>query len=98
VDGDGRVRTRARNLDRSEWQVLIVDHHPGYIDWATFEANQARIGANTPQAHHPGTGALREGTALLQGLATCGRCGSRLAVHYQGSGSTPGYHCANRTW
>jgi excisionase family DNA binding protein len=98
VDEDGRVRTRARQLDRSEWQVLIVDHHPGYIDWATFEANQARIGANTrPQAHQPGSGAVREGTALLQGLATCGRCGRRLAVHYQGSNSTPGYHCANRT-
>ncbi|MGH9251041.1 MAG: helix-turn-helix domain-containing protein, partial [Acidimicrobiales bacterium] len=39
----------------------------------------------------------REGTALLQGLATCGRCGRRLAVHYQGTNSTPGYHCANRT-
>jgi excisionase family DNA binding protein len=98
VDDDGRVRTRARQLDRAEWQVLIVEHHPGYIDWATFEANQARIGANTrPQAHKPGTGAVREGTALLQGLATCGQCGRRLAVHYQGANSTPGYHCANRT-
>ncbi len=90
--------TRARRLDRTEWQVLIVDHHPGYIDWATYEANQARIAANTrPQAHRPGTGAVREGTALLQGLATCGRCGRRLAVHYQGKNSTPGYYCANRT-
>lgn len=98
VDEDGRVRTRARQLDRSEWQVLIVDHHPSYIDWATFEANQARIGANTrPRAHQPGSGAVREGNALLQGLATCGRCGRRLAVHYQGANSTPGYHCANRT-
>jgi uncharacterized protein YndB with AHSA1/START domain len=78
--------------------VLIVDHHPGYIDWATFEANQARIATNTrPRAHEPGTGAVREGVALLQGLATCGRCGRRLAVHYQGADSTPGYHCANRT-
>ena len=98
VDEDGRVRTRARHLERSDWQVLIVDHHPGYIDWATFEANQARIGANIrPRVHEAGTGALREGTALLQGLATCGRCGRRLAVHYQGANSTPGYHCANRT-
>jgi DNA invertase Pin-like site-specific DNA recombinase len=98
VDDDGRVHSRARVLGRSDWQVLIVDHHPGYIDWATYEANQARIGANTrPRAHEPGTGAVREGTALLQGLATCGRCGRRLAVHYQGTNSTPGYHCANRT-
>ncbi len=98
VGSDGRVRSRARHLDRSDWQVLIVDHHPGYIDWATYDANQARIGANTrPQAHQPGSGAIREGTALLQGLAICGRCGRRLAVHYQGANSTPGYHCANRS-
>jgi DNA invertase Pin-like site-specific DNA recombinase len=98
VDDEGRVRTRARRLERSDWQVLIVDHHPGYIDWSTYEANQTRIGANTrPRAHEPGSGAVREGTALLQGLATCGRCGRRLAVHYQGANSTPGYHCANRT-
>jgi DNA invertase Pin-like site-specific DNA recombinase len=98
VDDDGRVRQRARHLPRAEWQVLIVDHHPGYIDWATFEANQARIATNTrPRAHEPGTGAVREGIALLQGLATCGRCGRRLAVHYQGANSTPGYYCANRT-
>ena len=98
VDDDGHVRSRARHLERSDWQVLIVGHHPGYIDWATYEANQARIGTNIrPQAHQPGSGAVREGTALLQGLATCGRCGRRLAVHYQGTGSTPGYHCANRS-
>lgn len=97
VDEEGRVRSRARKLDRTEWSVLIVDHHPGYIDWSTYEANQARIGANIrPRAHEPGTGAVREGLALLQGLATCGRCGRRLAVHYQGKNSTPGYHCANR--
>ena len=96
VDETGRTRTRLRHVGRDEWQVLIVDHHPGYIDWATYEANQARIGANNrPQAHQPG-GAVREGCALLQGLATCGECGRRLAVHYQGTGSSPGYHCSGR--
>jgi len=40
-------------------------------------------------------GAVREGSALLQGLATCGRCGRRLRVYYQGKNSTPGYYCAN---
>lgn len=96
VDEDGRARTRARRLGRDAWEVLIVDHHPGYIDWATWEANQARIGANIrPRAHEPG-GAVREGSALLQGVATCGDCGRRLAVHYQGARSAQGYHCAGR--
>ena len=26
---------------------------------------------------------MREGAALLQGLATCGKCGRRLHTHYQ---------------
>ncbi|MHC4235569.1 MAG: recombinase zinc beta ribbon domain-containing protein [Planctomycetota bacterium] len=30
---------------------------------------------------------------MLQGIATCGRCGRRLRVYYQGKNSTPGYHC-----
>jgi DNA invertase Pin-like site-specific DNA recombinase len=96
VDEDGRARTRARRLGRDDWEVLIVDHHPGYIDWATWEANQARIGANTrPRAHEAG-GAVREGSALLQGVATCGDCGRRLVVHYNSTRATPGYHCSGR--
>ena len=39
---------------------------------------------------------MREGAALLQGLATCGHCGRRLRTHYRGRNSTPGYHCAGK--
>jgi len=39
---------------------------------------------------------VREGAALLQGLATCGHCGRRLRTHYRGRNSTPGYHCAGK--
>jgi hypothetical protein len=27
----------------AEWSVLLPEYHPGFIDWATFQANQARI-------------------------------------------------------
>ena len=37
---------------------------------------------------------MREGSALLQGLAYCGHCGRRLRTHYHGRNSSPGYHCA----
>jgi Recombinase len=78
---DGQPRVRQRRLPRAEWEVLITDHHRGFIDWDTYQANQARIGQNIrPTAHQPGTGAVREGCALLQGLATCGVCGRKLAV------------------
>jgi DNA invertase Pin-like site-specific DNA recombinase len=97
VTETGQVRTRSRRLPQAEWEVLIPDHHPGFIDWVTYQANQALIAANIrPQAHQPG-GAVREGAALLQGIAVCGRCGRRLATHYRGRNSTPGYHCAGRT-
>lgn len=98
VDGSGRVRKRMRRLPRSEWQVLIPNHHEGFIDWQTYEDNQDRIGRNThPLRHEAGGGAVREGAALLQGLATCGRCGRRLRVYYQGRASSPGYHCPGAT-
>ena len=92
---DGQMRARQRRLPREQWEVLITEHHPGFIDWDTYQANQARIGTNIrPQAREPGTGAVREGCALLQGLATCGSCGRKLAVFYRGPAkSTPGYYC-----
>jgi DNA invertase Pin-like site-specific DNA recombinase len=95
VDEHGEPRTRIRRLPRKEWEVLIWEHHPGFIDRPTFEANQARIARNTrPRAHEPG-GAVREGAALLQGTAVCGRCGRKLKVHYQGrrGHQRPAYHC-----
>lgn len=94
VDESGAVRKRSRKVPRSEWQVLIHDHHPGYIDWQTHEAILERLASNTrPQPHGAGEGAVREGTALLQGIGTCGACGRRLATHYTGRTSSPGYHC-----
>jgi hypothetical protein len=96
VDDAGVVRHRIRALPQSEWGVLIRDHHVGYIDWDTYEANQQRLKTNVrPQPHQVG-GAVREGTALLQGLATCGHCGRRLHTHYRGRRHSPGYHCGNK--
>ena len=95
LDTDGRLRTHRRVLPRDQWQVLIEDHHQGFITWEEYLANQDKIGANTrPRRHEPGTGAVREGCALLQGLAVCGICGRKLAVFYQGPAkATPGYYC-----
>jgi len=97
IDESGRVRKRIKTRPRAEWPVFIRDHHPGFIDWETFEANQKRLAQNTrPRPHYSG-GAVREGSALLQGIAACGSCGRRLKVHYRGRSSAPGYHCAGKT-
>jgi DNA invertase Pin-like site-specific DNA recombinase len=96
VDAQGVLRRRTRHLPMAEWPVLLPEHHPGYIDWATFQANQARIDSNVhPQPHQAG-GAVREGAALLQGLARCGKCGRRLHTHYRGRNAQPGYHCSGK--
>jgi DNA invertase Pin-like site-specific DNA recombinase/uncharacterized protein YndB with AHSA1/START domain len=106
IDDRGVLRTRARRLPRDQWAVLIRDHHPGYIDWQTFEANRMRIAGNTRPGPHraetadgaePASSAVREGAALLQGLATCGHCGRRLRTHYRGRHAAPGYHCGGKT-
>ncbi len=95
LDPNGVLRQRSRRLPRDQWEVLITDHHRGFIDWDTYQANQARIATNTrPQARAPGTGAVREGCALLQGLASCGCCGRKLAIFYRGPAkSVPNYYC-----
>ncbi len=94
VDETGQVKKRVKRLPQSQWQVLIRDHHKGFIDWETYKMIQTRIGKNIRPVPHKTTGPIREGAALLQGLATCGICGRRLRVYYQGKYSTPGYYCA----
>ena len=97
LDESGARKKRVRHLPQSEWQVLIKEHHEGFIDWRTYEANQARLAANTRPGPHKAGGAVREGSALLQGLVSCGHCGRRLKTHYRGRNATPGYHCAGKT-
>src|SRR4030095_16034089 len=96
VDEQGVVRKRMRHLPLDQWAVLIPDHHPGFIGGAPFQTNQGRRHSNPrPKAHSSG-GGVREGSALLQGIAICGHCGRRLMTHYRGRHSTPGYHCAGK--
>jgi hypothetical protein len=75
--------TLTQTLPREEWIALIPGAHPGYITIEEFDANQARL-AESAAAH--GTdrkaGPPREGPALLQGIAMCGRCGQRMTIRY----------------
>jgi len=97
VDETGQVKKRVKRLPQSQWAVFIHNHHKGFIDWETYEMIKNRIAQNTRPVAHQDTGAIREGAALLQGLATCGNCGRRLRVYYRGKHSTPGYYCSANT-
>lgn len=96
VDEHGVVRKRVRHLPMNEWAVLLPEHHPGFINWETFQTNQVRIDQNVHPKPNQAGGAVREGAALLQGLAVCGHCGRRLRVYYSGKNSTPGYYCSGK--
>ena len=100
----GRTRIRHRpdggstqlRVPRDQWQVVIPDMHPGYIDWQRFEANQQRLTDNARAfGQHRRSGPVREGPALLQGRVLCGLCGERMGVRYaQEHGQTvPVYIC-----
>src|SRR6266487_2509240 len=71
--------------------------HPAYAGAYVYGRTRDEhcLGSNIrPQASRPGTGAVREGSALLQGLATCGTCGRKLAIFYRGPAKTvPNYYC-----
>jgi hypothetical protein len=77
------------------WQVLLRDHHPGYIDWDDYLRNQAILEANVARYAGESSGAPKSGPALLSGLLRCGRCGRKLHVVYAGNkGRVPRYTCS----
>ena len=91
VDPDGRIRTRTVERPQSEWPVIIHGHHPAYISWETFLANDQRLAANHTQR---GARPPREGTALLQGIVLCGSCGRAMQVLYSSAGKAM-YDCSH---
>jgi DNA invertase Pin-like site-specific DNA recombinase len=83
-------------LPREEWHTLIFDAHPGYITWDEYDQNVARLRANAAAYGSDRlAGPPREGPALLQGLAICGRCGGRMTIRYyiRHGQSVPEYCC-----
>ncbi|MBV9139365.1 MAG: recombinase zinc beta ribbon domain-containing protein [Pseudonocardiales bacterium] len=92
VNPDGTVRTSLIERPRTEWPVLIHDHHEGYLSWADYLANETKLAANRTNA---GARPPREGSALCQGIITCGSCGKPMRTNYR-SGQKPSYECARR--
>jgi excisionase family DNA binding protein len=86
------IRRERRNW--KDWDVLIKDHHEGYISWDEFERNQRLIADNANRRSNMGRGSIRGGEALLPGLLRCARCGRKLKVAYSGKGGpTQRYVC-----
>ena len=92
---NGRKRVlRGHRKDRSDWAVLLIDHHEGYVSWADYERNQRLIADNANCKGMMVRGAVRKGEALLAGLMRCGHCGRRLLIGYNGTkGNIGRYSC-----
>lgn len=85
----GRPSTGRTVAPMEEWEVLIKDHCPAYIRWSEYERNLRQLKSNTVQA----MGTVRQGPSLLSGLIVCGRCGLRMAPHYNNNGKGLRYGC-----
>ena len=90
---NGRAqKTYGHGKPFEEWEVVLKDHHEGYIDWAEFERNQKQLAANA----YGRVGEVKSGRGgqALVGLLRCARCGRRLKVAYYGRKGRA-YRCDN---
>ncbi len=83
------VEGRKRHVKQAErrpdqWQILLEDHHEGYIPWKEYLTNQERLAQNRNALGEAVSGAARPGKGLLAGLVRCGQCGRRMRVRYSG--------------
>src|ERR1700747_1482668 len=80
IEAGRKVITRGMARRRQEWEVLIRDHHDGYISWEEYDRNQKIIAGNANMKGTMVAGSVRKGGGLLVGLLRCGHCGRKLKV------------------
>lgn len=80
------------NFDSDE-PVLIHGAHKGYITWERFIQNQKILEDNRFLYAAGFKGAIRDGSALLQGIVVCGSCLWKLVIHYKARCKKGTYVC-----
>ena len=89
----GKVQKHRRLSAPDEWTTVLQDHHPAYITFAQYQANQAKIAMNA-QRYTSSRGSVNRGASLLAGLVECRRCGHKMQVSYSSRGHVS-YDCRN---
>src|SRR6266516_2242380 len=88
-----RIKGRTRQVKLEDWPIVLRDAHPGYLTWEQFRRHQQMLDDNRTWRPEERRGAVREGSALLQGIVLCGACGRRMNVRYLSDGTIPSYQC-----
>jgi len=78
---DGK-KTIQRKRECGDWLACIPNAHVGYITWERFQENLRILETNGRGYEVARASPPREGAALLQGRAVCGRCGRHFRVRY----------------
>jgi len=78
LDGKKQVQRKSE----SDWLACIPNAHPGYISWERFQENLKILESNGRAYELARASPPREGAAILQGRAVCGRCGRHFRVRY----------------
>jgi len=91
---EGRKRVVRTKQQQENWEVLITDHHDGYISWDEYQSNQTLIANNANGKGAMVQGSVKRGGALLSGLLRCGHCGAKLVAQYPGP-TVIRYQCGN---
>lgn len=93
VTAGRRLVKRGIRRTQETWEVLIREHHEGYISWEEYERNQRMIAGNANMKGAMVKGSVRNGGGLLAGLLRCGRCGRKLKVLHNGARGVARYVC-----
>ena len=75
-------RRFSESATSGDWLACIPNAHPGYISWERFQENLKILETNGRGYEVARASPPREGAALLQGRAVCGRCGRHFRIRY----------------
>ena len=90
---EGRITKSIRTRSIEDFEVLITEHHEGYISFDEYKRIREMIEKNNFAKAGVTPGAPREGSALLVGLLRCRQCGRKMSVGYAGTPRLIRYRC-----
>lgn len=91
INGEITKSVRARSID--DFEVLIADHHEGYIGFDEYKQIRKTMEKNNFLKNGVTPGAPREGSSVLTGLLRCRQCGKKMSVGYGGTPRMIRYRC-----